>query len=125
MSPEGGIYTNLLSIPDEKVTSINPQVKNQRTLAYTVIGESFQIRGNEIPAVAEDLEFGKMFWELSRELLAEGKVKVHRPSVDVYGKGLEGALKVCWIYLLVKGCLGPELRWAMLYVLVKIMLISY
>lgn len=34
-----------------------------------------------------------MFWELSRELLESGKIKVHRPSVNKYGKGLEGVIK--------------------------------
>jgi len=34
-----------------------------------------------------------MFWETSRELLEQGKLKVHRPAVNKYGKGLEGAIK--------------------------------
>ena len=47
----------------------------------------------DIPAKPQDFEFGKMFWELSRGLLKEGKVKVHKLRVNKYGKGLEGALK--------------------------------
>jgi hypothetical protein len=67
-------------------------VKN--TLGYTVVGEYFSFgAGKEFPAKPEDFEFGKMFWELSRGLLAEGKIKVHRPSVDKYGKGLEGVVE--------------------------------
>jgi hypothetical protein len=46
-----------------------------------------------MPAKPEDWEFGKMFWTLSEELLAQGKIKVHRPSVNEGGKGLEGVLK--------------------------------
>jgi hypothetical protein len=29
----------------------------------------------------------------SRGLLEQGKIKVHRPSINKYGKGLEGVLK--------------------------------
>ncbi|KUJ22383.1 GroES-like protein [Mollisia scopiformis] len=90
---EGGTYSTLLPVPDEQVTAINDKVKNQHTLAYTVVGESFKFGTNEVPAVPADFEEGSKFWELTRELLADGKIKVHRPSVDKYGKGLEGALK--------------------------------
>ena len=63
------------------------------TLAYTAVGEFFTIAAKEFPANPEDFEFGKKFWELSAKLLEEGKIKVHRPSVDKYGKGLEGVVK--------------------------------
>lgn len=46
----------------------------------------------EMPAKPEDFEFGKGWWEEARELLANGKVKVHKPEVNQGGKGLEGAL---------------------------------
>ena len=46
-----------------------------------------------MPAKPEDFEFGKMFWELSRELLEGGKVKVHKPSVDKLGSGLSGVIE--------------------------------
>lgn len=58
-----------------------------------MLGEYFTFGPKELPAKSEDLEFGKRFWELSRGLLEVGKVKVHRPAVDKYGKGLEGVLK--------------------------------
>lgn len=63
------------------------------TLGYTVVGEYFKFGPNEIQAKPDDFEFGKMFWEMSRSLLAEGKIKVHRPSVNKYGKGLDGVLE--------------------------------
>jgi hypothetical protein len=64
------------------------------TVAYTVVGEYFSLgEGTEFPAKPEDFEFGMMFWELSRGLLAEGKIKIHRPSVNKYGKGLEGIVE--------------------------------
>lgn len=93
MAPAGGVYSTLLPIDNQKVTSINSKVQMKMTLGYTVIGEYFTFGPSEWPANPENMEFGKMFWELSRGLLAEGKVKVHRPSVNEFGKGLEGALK--------------------------------
>lgn len=93
ISSNGGVYSTLLPVPDNKVADINSKVKNQSTLAYTILGESFKISTNEIPAMPENEKFAKMFWELTRELLEQGKVKVHKPSVNKYGNGLEGALK--------------------------------
>ena len=60
-------------------------------MAYTVVGKDLTFAGNPIPAQPQDLEFGKGFWELSRELLADGKVKVHRP--DVRQGGLKGVFE--------------------------------
>ncbi len=93
MSPSGGTYSTLVRVPDEKVHAINDKVKNVLTLAYTVVGEAFTIGSNHFPAKPEDFEFAKMFWDLSAKLLVEGKVKVHKPSVNEGGSGLEGVLK--------------------------------
>jgi len=93
MSSSGGVYSTLLPIPKDKVTSINDKVTVKSTLGYTVVGESFKFGPQEMPAKPEDYEFGKMWWELSRTLLADGKIKVHKPSVNEGGKGLEGAMK--------------------------------
>ncbi len=93
MSPSGGVYTSLLSVPPETIHKINPKVEVKSTLGYTVVGEFFKYRTIDIPAKPEDFEFGKMFWELTRELLEQGKIKVHRPSVNKYGKGFDGIVK--------------------------------
>jgi hypothetical protein len=93
MSSSGGVYSTLLPVESETVQEINPKVQVKHTLSYTVIGEAFKFGTTEIPAKPQDLEFGKMFWELARVLLEQGKVKVHRPSVNKYGKGFEGILK--------------------------------
>jgi NADPH:quinone reductase-like Zn-dependent oxidoreductase len=93
IGPAGGVYSTLLPIDNQKVTAINAKVEMKMTLGYTVVGESFKFGPSDWPAKPEDFEFGKMFWELSRGLLAEGKLKVHRPSVNEHGKGLEGVLK--------------------------------
>jgi len=86
-------YTTILPVKAEEVAAMNSKVVSKFTLGYTVIGESFKVRDREVPAKPEDFEFGKMFWELSRELLAQGKIKVHKPSVNKYGKGLEGVIE--------------------------------
>lgn len=92
MSSTGGVYSTLLPVPEDQVKKINPKVEYKTTLAYTAFGEDFKL-GAPFKAKPEDLEFGKMFWELSRELLESRKLRVHRPSINKYGKGLEGALK--------------------------------
>jgi len=93
MSSSGGTYSTLLPVSEEQVHEINPKVQVKGTLSYTIVGEAFKFGDNEIPAKPQDLEFGKMFWELSRELLKQGKIKVHKPVVNKYGKGFEGILK--------------------------------
>jgi NADPH:quinone reductase-like Zn-dependent oxidoreductase len=93
MSSDGGVYSTLLTMDEKTVTSINKNVQLKMTLGYTVVGESFKYKSTEIPAVPADFEFGKIFWELSAKLLADGKVKVHKPSVNKFGKGLEGVVQ--------------------------------
>lgn len=93
MGSSGGKYCTLLTVPHEKINKINDKVENKEVLAYSIFGEDFKVGSEEIKAVPENFEFGKMFWELSASLLAEGKVKVHKPVVDKFGKGLEGVLK--------------------------------
>jgi NADPH:quinone reductase-like Zn-dependent oxidoreductase len=93
MGSAGGCYSTLLRIPNDKVHAINDKVKNNLTLAYSVVGEAFKFGPNDVPAKPEDFEFAKVFWELAGNILKEGKVKVHRISVNEGGKGLEGVLK--------------------------------
>lgn len=91
MNPEGGKYRNLLWVPDDVIHAVNPKVSNDFTFAYTVFGEVFE-KWKRFEPSKEDLEFGKMFWELSRELLASGEVKVAPTDVNRGGEGLEGIL---------------------------------
>jgi hypothetical protein len=93
MSSSGGVYSTLLPIPEDEVRKINDRVQMKSTLGYTVVGGSFKFGPQEMPAKPEDFEFGKMFWTLSRDLLADGKIKVHRPAVDKFGGGFEGVVK--------------------------------
>lgn len=86
-----GHYRSLVRVADEVVTAVNDKLDNGARLGYTVIGEAIN-KGQPIPAIPADYEFGKKFWELSRELLAEGKIKPARTEVNRGGKGLEGVL---------------------------------
>jgi len=93
MSSSGGTYTTLLPVPAEKVKAINDKVEMKMTLAYTIVGEAFKFSTNDVPAQPENFEFGKKFWEVAREALEKGEVKVHRPAVNKYGgSGFEGIL---------------------------------
>jgi NADPH:quinone reductase-like Zn-dependent oxidoreductase len=93
MSSKGGAYSTLLPVPNSDVRKMNPNVELKYTLGYTVVGEYFRFGPKEFPAKPQDFEFGKMFWEMSRELFEQGKLMVHKISLDKYGKGFEGVLK--------------------------------
>lgn len=91
LSDDGGAYGSLLGVPADLVHSVNPKVTNAVTMAYTVFGEGFTKQRVFAPVPA-DFEFGKTFWELSRELLVQGKIKPAKPIVNQGGAGLEGVL---------------------------------
>ena len=84
-SAPGGKYASLSSVDFPR-----KDCSSGFTLAYTALGEAFTFGDIKIPAKPEDYEFAKMFWELSRELLAEGKIKAHPRRVR---QGLEGVLE--------------------------------
>ncbi|KAG8427469.1 putative secondary metabolism biosynthetic enzyme [Metarhizium acridum] len=70
-------------------TTARSDVTDTRSLAYTAIGEAFRFSDGPKPAVKEDLDYAVKFLDLSRELLASGKLRV--PPVQL-GQGLEGVL---------------------------------
>lgn len=88
---KGGKYACLLPVDEKVVKGVNEKVEVEMTLMYLVFGEEFR-KWKEYPAQPEEYEFGKMFWELSGRLMAEGKVKAARQDVNRGGKGLEGVL---------------------------------
>ncbi|KAF7928507.1 uncharacterized protein EAE98_005563 [Botrytis deweyae] len=92
MSSSGGVYSTLLPVATEEVHKYNAKVENKSTLGYTCLGERFTFGATEMPAKPEDFEFAKTFWEMSRGLLADGKIKVHKVSVNKFGEGFEGIL---------------------------------
>ncbi|KAL2834568.1 hypothetical protein BJY01DRAFT_239145 [Aspergillus pseudoustus] len=85
ISTEGGEYTALLNSSIER-----ENVNDRWTLGYTAVGEAFNYGPTHWPAKPEDKAFAEKFWALAEKLLAEGKVKVHRPSVRP--GGLKGVL---------------------------------
>jgi NADPH:quinone reductase-like Zn-dependent oxidoreductase len=93
ISSSGGKYCTILPVADDKIKSINDKVENMHVLVYTLLGEYFKFGSTEFIAAPENLEFGKMFCEISTTLLAEGKIKAHKPTVNKLGEGLEGVLK--------------------------------
>lgn len=89
---EGGKYAALLYGTEETVKGVNAKVEPAVSLYYTAFGERFCYKGPRDP-VPENLAFAARFWELSRDLLAEGKVKPIRVIKNQGGSGLEGVLK--------------------------------
>lgn len=87
-SKGGGQISYLLRGTDAGRTDI----KSSYTLAYTATGEDVVMGKQKMPANPEDREFGRTFWELTRGLLSEGKLKVHPPEIRQGGldKVLEG-----------------------------------
>ncbi|KAI8301922.1 hypothetical protein K4K61_008384 [Colletotrichum sp. SAR11_59] len=81
----------LLPVDKKKVQEVNLNADVQMSLYYTVFGEEFGYFGKR-DAVPENYEFGKRFWELSRELLAEGKLKPIRVIKNRGGSGLDGVI---------------------------------
>ncbi|OLN95887.1 Protein TOXD 4 [Colletotrichum chlorophyti] len=90
-STEGGVIGTLLPIDKDKVKEANDKVEVKMSLYYTVFGEEFGYFGKR-DAVPENYEFGKRFWELSRELLADGKLKPIRVIKNRGGSGLDGVI---------------------------------
>ncbi|KFY29330.1 hypothetical protein V491_00094 [Pseudogymnoascus sp. VKM F-3775] len=66
-------------------------VKTTGTTMYTIFGESFFKVGMDFPASKDDFEFGKMWFNLTEKLVAEGKVVAHPAKVG--NGGLEGVLQ--------------------------------
>ncbi|KAL4924586.1 uncharacterized protein BDV17DRAFT_300890 [Aspergillus undulatus] len=86
ISTKGGEYSALLNIGIER-----ENVNDRWTLGYTCVGEAFDFGETHWPAKPEDKEFAEKFAVIAEKLLAEGKVKVHKPNV---GKdGLKGVLE--------------------------------
>jgi len=84
-SAPGGLYVNLMGVDAPR-----EDVKSTFFLGYTVTGESFWYEDEEWPAVPEDFELGVRFYTLAEELLAQGRIKAHKPSVRE--GGLDGIL---------------------------------
>lgn len=89
LSTTGGTYSAL-----EPINSPRKDIESRSTLAYSATGEALTDYGR--PATKDDFDFGVEFWQLAGQLLEQGKLKVHPPSVRPDGlKGvLEGLLEM-------------------------------
>ncbi|KAF5541667.1 hypothetical protein FPHYL_11754 [Fusarium phyllophilum] len=84
----GGSYSALRYLPKDVVTWISARASFSVTLAYTSIGEAFQLGSYRFPGMPEYAAFARDFWILAEEaeqLLVEGKIKVHRPQANAQG----------------------------------------
>lgn len=84
--PQGGKYTSLLHV--EKLE--RDDVSNNFTIAYTALGERFVYGPTEFPPSKTDFDFAVKFAKIARDLLEQGKYRVHPP--EVREGGLEGIL---------------------------------
>ncbi|ROV99439.1 hypothetical protein VMCG_06347 [Cytospora schulzeri] len=88
-----GAYGSLIPVPSDVIRAANPKVvKSGFTMGYSAFGEDFSRGGRAFAAKPEDAAFAAKFWDLSRDLLAQGKVKVARFELDRGSKGLEGVI---------------------------------
>jgi NADPH:quinone reductase-like Zn-dependent oxidoreductase len=91
MGDGAGHYAALLFGVEDAVKAVNDKIKVETSLYYTIFGEPVWY-GQKIEAKPADYEFGKMFWDLSKTLLDEGKVRPIKTSVNRGGSGLEGVI---------------------------------
>lgn len=89
---DGAHYSALLPGLEESVKKVNDKAKVDWSLYYSVFGEPY-VFAQKFDAVPADYEFGKMFWEMSKGLLVDGKIKPIKVTVNRGGSGLEGALE--------------------------------
>ena len=93
LSTKGGKYATLLPVDKKELLDVNPKVDGPYvTLMYSIFGERF-FKGSETPAKPDEFEFAKDFWETTRKLLEEGKLKAPQTFVNRGGSGFEGILK--------------------------------
>ncbi|EHK26390.1 uncharacterized protein TRIVIDRAFT_55711 [Trichoderma virens Gv29-8] len=86
-------YSSLLPINPKDIMAINSNINVRTSVAWMCLGERTEEFGAVSEANHEEYEFGTAFFDLSRELLADGKLKPARQSVNATGGGLAGALK--------------------------------
>lgn len=84
LSSTGGTYSAL-----EPINSPRKDVESKSTLAYTATGEALTDYGRL--ANKDDFQFSVNFWQLAGQLLEQGTLKVHPPSVRP--NGLKGVLQ--------------------------------
>ena len=92
LEADGARYSALLPGLDDSVKGANDKAKVDWSLYYPVFGEPY-VFGQRFDAVPANYEFGKVFWEVSKGLLAAGKIKPIKVTVNRGGSGLKGVLE--------------------------------
>lgn len=78
--------------PADFLKDMNPLVETKFQLGYTAFGETFTRMGTEFPAAKEDAEFATAFWAHSEPLLADGRIKPTRYTLNRGGEGWAGVV---------------------------------
>lgn len=79
-SAENGELRYTSSIPVQAFP--RDDVTNTNYLAYDAVGESYEMFGINFPAVPENYEFAKAFWQVATALVQEGKLIPHPAQVN-------------------------------------------
>ncbi|KAI8635374.1 GroES-like protein [Xylariaceae sp. FL1651] len=94
---EGGskpTYATIIPVEREVFDKANPVVDGPHfTLGYDAFGVAYPRFGTTYEPDPEEIEFARMFWNLTQELLASGALKPLRPEVNRLGSGLEGVVR--------------------------------
>ncbi|KAL4940081.1 hypothetical protein BDV06DRAFT_224433 [Aspergillus oleicola] len=94
LSSEGGKYAAIMPVDKSKVDKVNGNLDGPYlTIMYSIFGERYEKFGKVVEAMPEEYEFAKVFWEVTRELLADDKLKAPRVILNRGSEGLEGVLK--------------------------------
>ncbi|KAF6792036.1 TOXD [Colletotrichum sojae] len=91
MSEKGGKYSSLLYLLPSIVKKVNPKVTTATTIGYTIMGDEFE-KETIVEARPEDYMFGKMFFQLSEDLLHDERFRPVKQRVNEGGSGLQGVL---------------------------------
>ncbi|RYC56258.1 hypothetical protein CHU98_g9945 [Xylaria longipes] len=92
---EGGKpkYGSIIPAKREIFDEINPVVEGPYfTLGYDAYGDEFPRFGTQYIPDPEEISFADMFWTLTQELLASGRLTPLKPEVNRFGSGLQGVL---------------------------------
>jgi hypothetical protein len=102
LSSEGGRYVSIIPVDKDLVARVNPAVEPPKTtLMYSIFNEPFDrgsyvgnqlAEGTYTEAKPDEWEFAKKWWEMTRGLFAEGKMKTVKPVVNHGEPGLKGVL---------------------------------
>jgi hypothetical protein len=88
-------YGTIIPVKPEELHRVNPVIDGPHfTLGYDAIGEEFPRMGQGLFAPPKDeVEFARMFWNLTQQLLESKKLTPLKPEVNRFGSGLEGVLR--------------------------------